>query len=124
MKDKNDVNIVNAFQKVLDDSKRKPDKTWVDKGSEFHNISMTSWLKDNDIVMYSRHNEGKSVVLEKFIRNLKKNIYRYMTSVSKTVYIDKLDDIVNEYHNTYHRTIKMKPIDVKYNTYINIGKKR
>ena len=124
MKDKNDVNIVNAFQKVLDDSKRKPDKTWVDKGSEFHNISMTSWLKDNDIVMYSRHNEGKSVVLEKFIRNLKKNIYRYMTSISKTVYIDKLDDIVNEYNNTYHRTIKMKPIDVKYNTYINIGNKR
>ena len=124
MKDKNDVNIVNAFQKVLDDSKRKPDKTWVDKGSEFHNISMTSWLKDNDIVMYSRHNERKSVVLEKFIRNLKKNIYRYMTSISKTVYIDKLDDIVNEYNNTYHRTIKMKPIDVKYNTYINIGKKR
>ena len=45
-----------------------------------------------------------------------------MTSISKNVYIDKLDDIVNEYNNTIHRTIKMKPIDVKDNTYINIGK--
>ena len=72
--------------------------------------------------MYSTHNEGKSVVAERFIRNLKNNIYKYMTSISKNVYIDKLDDIVNEYNNTYHRTSKMKPIDVKDNTYINIGK--
>ena len=72
--------------------------------------------------MYSTHNEEKSVVAERFIRTLKNKVYKYMTSVSKNVYIDKLDDIVNEYNNTYHRTIKMKPIDVKDNTYINIGK--
>ena len=72
--------------------------------------------------MYSRHNEGKSVVAERFIRTLKNKVYKYMTSISKNVYIDKLDDIVNEYNNTYHRTIKMKSIDVKDNTYINIGK--
>ena len=72
--------------------------------------------------MYSTHNEGKSVVAERFIRTLKNKIYKYMTSISKNVYIDKLDDIVNEYNNTYHRTIKMKPIDVQDNTYINIGK--
>ena len=72
--------------------------------------------------MYSTHNEGKSVVAERFIRTLKNKIYKYMTSVSKNVYIDQLDDIVNEYNNTYHRTIKMKPIDVRDNTYINIGK--
>ena len=72
--------------------------------------------------MYSTHNEGKSVFAETFIRTLKTKIYKYMTSVSKNVYIDKLDDIVNEYNNAYHRTIKMKPIDVKDNTYINIGK--
>ena len=70
--------------------------------------------------MYPTHNEGKSVVAERFIRTLKNKIYKYITSVSKNVYIDKLDDIVNEYNNTYHRTIKMKPIDVKDNTYINI----
>ena len=72
--------------------------------------------------MYSTHNEGKSVVAERFIRTLKNKIYKYMTSISKNVYIDKLDDIVDECNNTYHTTIKMKPIDVKYNTYINADK--
>ena len=77
---------------------------------------------ENDIVMYSTHNEGKSVVAERFIRTLKNKIYKYVTSISKNVYIDKLDDIVDEYNNTYHTTIKMKPIDVKDNTYINADK--
>ena len=63
--------------------------------------------------MYSTNNEKIPVVAEKFIRILKNNIYMYMTSISKNVYINKLDDIVNEYNNLYHRTIKMKPIDVK-----------
>ena len=122
LKDKKSVSIVNAFQSILKDSNRKPNKIWVDKGSEFYNNSFQKWLQDNVIVMYSAHNEGKSVVAEKFIRTLKKNIYRYMTSIPENVYIDKLDDIENEYNDTYHGTIKMKPIDVKDNTYINIGK--
>ena len=63
--------------------------------------------------MYSAHNEGKSVVTETFVGTLKNKIYKYMTSVPKNVYIDKLDDIVNKYNNTYHRTIKMKSVDVK-----------
>ena len=70
--------------------------------------------------MYSTQNEEKSVVAERFIRTLKNKIHKYMTSILKNVYIDKLD-IVNEYNNTYYRTIKMKPIDVKDNKYINIG---
>ena len=69
--------------------------------------------------MYSIYNERKSVVAERFIRTLKK-IYKYMTSISKNVYINKLDDIVEEYNNTYHRTIKMKPVDVKDDTYIEM----
>ena len=69
--------------------------------------------------MYPTHNEGKSIVVERFVRTLKNKIYEYMTSISKNVYIDKLDDIVNKYNNTYHSTIKMKPVDVKSNTYIN-----
>ena len=73
--------------------------------------------------MYSTHNEGKSVVAERFIRTLKSKIYKYMTSISKSGYINKLDDIVNEYNNTYHTTVKMKPTDVKNNTYINTSKK-
>ena len=71
--------------------------------------------------MYSIHNEGKPVVAERF-RTLKTKIYKYMTSISKNVYIGKLDDIVNEYNNTYHRTIKVKPIDFKDNTYIDSSK--
>ena len=63
--------------------------------------------------MYSIHNEGKPVAAGRFIRTLKNKIYKYMTAISKNAYIDKLDDIVNEYNNTYHRTIKMKPADLK-----------
>ena len=79
-------------------------------------------VEKNNIEMYSTHNEGKSVTVERFIRSIKNKIYKYMTSISKNVYIDKLDDIVNEYNNTKHRTIKMKPIDIKDNTYIDFGK--
>ena len=73
--------------------------------------------------MYSIHNEGKSVVAERFIRTLKTKIYKYMASVSKNAFIDKLDDIVGEYNNTYHRTIKMKLVDVKNSTYIDFKNK-
>ena len=72
--------------------------------------------------MYSMHNEGKSVVAERFIRTLKNKIYKYMTLVSKNVYINKLDDIVDEYNNTYHRIFKMKLVDVKDNTRIDFKK--
>ena len=72
--------------------------------------------------MYSTYNEGKSVVAERLIRTLKIDIYKYMTTISKIVYINRLDDIVNEHNNAYHRTIKMKPVDVKVNTYIDFKK--
>ena len=72
--------------------------------------------------MYSTNNERKSVIAERFIRTLKNKIYKCMTSISKNVYIDKLDDIVKEYNNTYYKAIKMKPVDVKDNTYINFKK--
>ena len=123
LKDKKGISIVKALQIILKQSNsRKPNKIWVDKGSEFYNAYFKKWLRDNDIVMYSTHNEGKSVVAERFIRTLKSKIYKYMTSISKNVYIHKLDDIVDEYNNTYHTTIKMKPIGVKDNTYINADK--
>ena len=85
--------------------------------------------KKDGIEMYSTHNKAKSVVAERFMRTFIKfiikfinKICKYMTSVSKNVYIDKLDDIVNKYKNTYHITIKMKPVHVKWNTYIDSGK--
>ena len=72
--------------------------------------------------MYLIHNEGKSADDERFIRTLKTKIYKYMTKISKNVYIDKLDDMVNEYNSTYHITNKMKPVDVQDNTYIDFRK--
>ena len=78
---------------------------------------MESLLEKNDIEMYLTHDEEKSVITERFTRNLKNKIYKYMTSISKHVYIDKLDDRVDKYDNTYNMTIKMKPIDGKSNTY-------
>ena len=99
LKDKKGITITNAFQKLLKESSRKPNKILVDKGSEFYNRSMKSWIEKNDIELYRTHNEGKSVVAERFIRTLKNKIYKYMNLVSKNVYIDKLDNIVNEYNN-------------------------
>ena len=102
LKDKKGVSIVNAFLKIVKESDRKPNKIWVDKGSEFYNNSFKKWLKNNDIEMYSTNNEGKSVIAERFIKTLKKKIYKYMIAISKNVYIDRLDDIVKEYNNKYH----------------------
>ena len=95
LKDKKGVGIVNAFQSILKKSNRKRNKIWVDKGSEFCNSHFKKWLKDNNIEMYLTHNEGKSVVAERFIRTIKNKIYKYMTSISKNGYINKLDDIVD-----------------------------
>ena len=122
LKDKKGISIVNVFQIILKESNRKPNKIWVDKGSEFYNSSFKKWLKDNDIEMYSTNNEGKSVIAERFSRTLKNKIYKYMASISKNVCIDKLDDIVKKYNNTYHTSIKMKPVDDKDNTYIGFEK--
>ena len=80
-------------------------------------------MQDNNIEIYSTHNEGKSVAAGRFVRNLKNKIYKYLTSISKNVCIDKLDDIVNKYNKTCHSTIKMKPIDVNSSKYINFIKK-
>ena len=80
------------------------------------------WLEKNDIKMYSTHNEGKSVVTEKLIRTLKNKIYKYVTSISKYEYIDKLDDIMNKYNSTYHWTITMKLVDLKSSRYIDLSK--
>ena len=89
---------------MKESDKHKSNKIWVDKGSEFYNNYLKKWLKDNDTEMYSIHNEGKSVVAERFIRTLKNKIYKYMASVLKNLCIDKLDDIVDEYINTCDRT--------------------
>ena len=75
-------------------------------------------LKENDIEMYSTHNEGKSVVAARFIKTLKIKIYKHMTAISKNVYFNVLDDIVDKYNNTVHSSIKMKPKDVTDDSFI------
>ena len=103
LKDKKGISIVNAFNKIIKQSNRKPNKIWVDQGSEFYNRVFKKWLSDNDIIMYSTFNEGKSVVAKRFIRTLKNKLYKHTTATGK-----------NECNNnTKHNTIKMKPKDVK-----------
>ena len=101
-------------------NRRKPNKIWVDQGGEFYNNVFKKWLSDNDIIMYSTYNEGKSVVAERFIRTLKNKLYKHMTDTGKNVSYDILDDVVNKYDNTKHSTIKMKPINVKGNKRVYI----
>ena len=122
LKDKKGISIVNAFNKIIKQSKRcakgtsakhvKPNKIWADQGSEFYNLE--------DIIMYSTYNEGESVVAERIIRTLKNKLYKHMTATGKNVYYDLLDDIVNEYNNTKHSTIKMKQKDVGDNKRVYI----
>ena len=104
------------FKKVIS-KERKLNKIWVDQGGEFYNNLFKRFLKINNIEMYWAYNEGKSAIAERFIRTLKNKIFKHMTAVSKNVYFDVLDDIVNKYNNTVHRTIKMKPIDVTSDSY-------
>ena len=82
---------------------------------------MKSFLQNENIEMHSTYKEGKSVVAEIFVRTLKNN--KYMSSISKNVCLDILNDIDNRYNNTYNRTIKMKPVDVKSSMYIDSSKK-
>ena len=111
LKDKRGITIVNTFQKIISKG-RKANKMWFDQGGEFYNNLFKRFLKINNTEMYSIYNEGKSVVAKRFIRMLKNKTFKHKAAVSKHVYFDVLDYIVNKYRNTVHRTIKMKPIDV------------
>ena len=98
LNDKRGISIVNAFQKIISEG-RKPNKIWVDQGGEFYKKYFKRFLGINNIEMYSTYNKGKYVVAERFIRTLKSKIFKLMTAVSKNVYFDVLDDIVDKYNN-------------------------
>ena len=89
LKDKKGTSIVNAFQKIISEG-RKPNKKWVEQGSEFYNDSFKDFLKVNN-------NERKSVVAERFIRTLKNKTFKHMTAIQQNIYFDVLDDIINKY---------------------------
>ena len=109
-----DKRRINAFQNIIS-GQRKPNKIWVDQGGEFHIKLFKRFLKINNSEMYAIYIEGKSVVAERFIRTLKNKILKQMTAVSKNVYFNVFDDIVDEYNNTVHRTVKL--IDVTSDCY-------
>ena len=117
IKDKKGTSIVNAFKKIISEGQRKPNKIWVDQGSEFYNQSFKDFLKINNIEMYSTYNEGKSVVAERFIRMLKNNIFKQMVAIPKKCLFWCVRQYCDKYNNTFYRTIKMKPIDVTFDSY-------
>ena len=112
LKNKKGDSIVEGFKSIVKNSDRKPNKIWLDME---RNFAIINFKKNNDIEMYSTFNEGKSVVAERFIKTLKNKIYKYMTNIGKNVYFNDLIDIVKNYNNTIHTSIKMKPKDVKNN---------
>ena len=118
LKNKKGDSIVAGFKKILSDSNRKPNKIWVDHGSEFYNNKFKRFLKENDIEMYSTFNERKTVAAERSIKTLKNKIYKHMTTIGKNAYFNDLDDIVKGYNNTVHSSSKMKPKDVTDNSFI------
>ena len=112
LKDKKGTSIVNAFQKQSQKEQNQIKYGLIRVVNFTTIIFLKRLLKMNNIEMYSPYNEGKSVVAERFMRTLKNKLFKHMRAVSKNVYFDMLDDIVNKYNNTVHKTIKMKPIDV------------
>ena len=99
----NTIHITIKLNKIVSKG-RKPNKIWVDQGVEFYNNLFKRFLKINNIEIYTTDNEGKSVFAERFIRTLKNKIFKHMTAVLKNDFFDVLDNIVNKYNNTIHRT--------------------
>ena len=114
LKDKNGKTVLNTFIEIVNESNRKPTKLWIDRGREFYIKLMQEQLDNNDILMYSTHNEGKSVIAERFIKILKSEIYKSMTASDSKSYLLYLNKLVDQYNNTYHHSIKKKPINAGY----------
>ena len=113
---KREITIVNALQKIISKG-QKPNKIWLDQGSGFYNNLFKRFLKISNIEICSTYKEAKPVAAERFITTLKNKIFKHISAVSKNVYLDVLDDIVNKYNNTVHRTITMNPTDVTSDFY-------
>ena len=111
LKDKMGKTVLDAFQYIVKSSNRKPKYIWVDEGKEFYNKDMTAWLKDENITRYFTHGEHKSAIAERFNRTLKRRMWRRFTADNTRNWIDMLDDLVSKYNNSYHNTIRMRPVD-------------
>ena len=111
LKDKKGKTVLDAFKFIVNSSDRKPAYIWVDEGKEFYNKDMTAWLKEEKITRYSTHGEHKSAIAERFNRTLKERMWHRFTAENTRIWIDMLDDLVSKYNNSYHETIRMRPID-------------
>ena len=111
LKNKSGKTVLEAFKKIVSDT--KPLRLQVDKGSEFYNKEFLNYCKTNNIRIYSTNSELKACVVERFNRTLKEKKYRYFTHIDSKKYIDVLDELVISYNNTYHRSIKRTPNQVK-----------
>ena len=114
LKDKKSKTVLNAFIEIVSDINHKPDKLWVNQGREFFNKLMQEWLENNDILMYSTHNEGKSVIAKRFIKILKAKIYNKMIASDSKSYLIYLNKLVDQYNKTYHHSCNEKPINADY----------
>ena len=111
LKDKKGETVLNAFKYIVKTSNRKPMFIWVDEGKEFYNKDMTAWLKEEKITRYSTHGEHKSAIAERFNRTLKERMWRRFTAENTRTWIDMLDELLSNYNNCYHTTIRMRPVD-------------
>jgi len=111
LKTKTGVTILHAVKDVIEESKRQPEKIWVDKGSEFYNKEFLAWTKSQNIVVYSTYGDSKSVVVERFIRTLKELLSKKMSATRSHAWIKMLPNTVKFYNQKYHSTIGMSPID-------------
>ena len=111
LKTKTGKDITKAFDYIIEGSGRKPSRLWVDKGTEFYNKTFKKYLEQNDIQMYSTHNEGKAVVVERFNRTIKTRMWKYFSANSTTRYFDILPALLQQYNHSVHRSTGMTPHD-------------
>ena len=114
LKDKKGKTVVDAFDEIVNKSTCNPNKLWVDQGREFYNKAMQEWLDNNNVLMHSTHNEGKSVIAERFIKMSKAEICKKKTANDSKFSVSYLDKLVDHYNNTNHHSIVKKPINTDY----------
>ena len=113
-KNKKSKTVLNTFIEIANESNRKPNKLWVDQGRDFYNKFMQEWLDNNDILIYSTHNEDKSVIAKMFVKTLKSKIYRNMTANDSKSYLIYLNKLIDQYNNAYHHSVNKKSINDDY----------
>ena len=109
LKSKDGDSVLNAFKKIVMESKRKPNKLWTDQGKEFLNAKMRKWLETNKIIIYHTYGEHKASTVERFNRTLKTLMWKRFTEEQTHRWVDMLDELIDKYNNTIHSALKMTP---------------